>query len=308
MTKRIEWTLITVMLLAALSAAAEAAARGGQRHFPTPEAAVEALVVANRNDDEAALLSLLGPQGSKLIHSGDPVEDRQGREHFVTAFEEMHKIENEGEKQAILIVGQAEWPLPIPLLREAGGWRFDTKAGEEEILNRRIGRNELKVIAACRGFVEAERGYAALKIGGRTEFSPRFVSNPKQHDGLYWPSEPGEPESPLGPLVAQAQASGYPAPPAGGHVRPRPYYGYYFRILLAQGPNAPGGRIDYVTDGHMTRGFALLAYPATFADSGIMTFIVNQSGIVFEKNLGPDTAHIARQVTEYDPDSSWHAP
>jgi hypothetical protein len=307
MTKQIGWMLISGMILAASSAAAATAVR--QTHFQTPEAAIEALVVANRDDDEAALLALLGAKGGKLIHSGDAVEDRNGRERFVAAYDETHRLEIEGTNKATLVIGQAEWPLPIPLLREPGGWRFDTQAGEEEILNRRIGRNELKVIAVCRAFVEAQREYAALKIGGQAEFAHRFISTPNLHDGLYWPTKAGEVESPLGPLVAEAQASGYAAGNAAGtHARSRPYYGYYFRMLQTQGPNAPGGAMSYVVDGHMTRGFALLAYPVSFGDSGVMTFIINQSGILFEKNLGPATARIARQVAEYDPDSSWHMP
>ena len=306
MAKQIGRLLITVVAIAASIASAAAIIR--QKHFSTPDAAVDALIIANRDDDKPALLAILGADGSKLIRSGDRVEDSRGRARLVAAFEEAHKIELEGQDKAVLIVGKEEWPLPIPLIHDPAGWRFDTKAGEEEILNRRIGHNELKVIEVCRGYVAAQREYAALKIGGQSEFARRFLSTPQQHDGLYWPIEPGETESPFGPLVAQAQASGYPAASAAANAKPRPYYGYYFRILLAQGPNAPGGAMSYLSEGHMTRGFALIAYPATYDDSGVMTFIVNQSGIVFEKNLGAATARIAQQITQYDPDSSWHAP
>jgi hypothetical protein len=306
MCKQIGRLLITVVAIAASIASAAAIIR--QKHFSTPDAAVDALIVANRDDDKPALLAILGADGSKLIRSGDRVEDSRGRARLVAAFEEAHKIELEGQDKAVLIVGKEEWPLPIPLIHDPAGWRFDTKAGEEEILNRRIGHNELKVIEVCRGYVAAQREYAALKIGGQSEFARRFLSTPQQHDGLYWPIEPGETESPFGPLVAQAQASGYPAASAAANAKPRPYYGYYFRILLAQGPNAPGGAMSYLSEGHMTRGFALVAYPATYGDSGVMTFIVNQSGIVFEKNLGTATLRIAQQITQYDPDSSWRAP
>ena len=306
MCKQIGRLLITVVAIAASIASAAAIIR--QKHFSTPDAAVDALIVANRDDDKPALLAILGADGSKLIRSGDRVEDSRGRARLVAAFEEAHKIELEGQDKAVLIVGKEEWPLPIPLIHDPAGWRFDTKAGEEEILNRRIGHNELKVIEVCRGYVAAQREYAALKIGGQSEFARRFLSTPQQHDGLYWPIEPGETESPFGPLVAQAQASGYPAASAAANAKPRPYYGYYFRILLAQGPNAPGGAMSYLSEGHMTRGFALVAYPATYGDSGVMTFIVNQSGIVFEKNLGTATLRIAQQSTQYDPDSSWRAP
>jgi hypothetical protein len=300
--------LITVAAIAA-SIASAATPTVRQKHFATPDVAVEALIAAYRENSQPRLLAILGVEGAKLIRSGDPVADRRGRARFVAAFDEAHKIDLNGQDKAMVIVGKEEWPLPIPLIREANGWRFDTQAGEEEILNRRIGRNELKVIEVCRGYVEAQQDYAARKIGGQSEFARRFVSSRGQHDGLYWSVKPGDPESPLGPLVAQAQASGYTVgKAAAANTSPRPYYGYYFRILLAQGPNASGAAKSYVIDGHMTRGFALIAYPAIYGDSGVMTFIVNQSGIVFEKNLGSDTARIARQITQYDPDSSWHAP
>jgi hypothetical protein len=279
-----------------------------QKHFPTPESAVEALIAANRDNSRSALLAILGADGARLIRSGDPIEDRRGRAHFVAAYDAAHTIEPEGQDRALLIVGEEQWPLPIPLIHEPDGWRFDTEAGKEEILNRRIGRNELKVIDICRAYVEAQREYAAMREGGQGEFAREFRSAPGRHDGLYWPVQAGEQESPLGPLVAEARAGGYPVDQAGAKHRPaRPDYGYFFRILTAQGANASGGAKSYVHAGHMTQGFALLAYPATFGDSGVMTFIVNQNGIVFEKNLGPETARIARGIAQFDPDSSWHA-
>lgn len=299
--------LITVVAVAA--SIASAADPAVQEHFATPELAVEALISANRADSEPRLLEILGVDGTPLIHSGDPVADRGGRARFVAAFDEAHRIDLEGQDRAEVIVGKEQWPLPIPLVREPDGWRFDTRAGKEEILNRRIGRNELAVIQVCREYVKAQREYAALKISGQSEFAREFKSAPGRHDGLYWPAKSGDPQSPLGPLVAEARASGY-----GVHsdAEPRttahPFQGYYFRILTAQGAHAPGGAKSYLVGGHMTRGFALIAYPATYGDSGIMTFIVNQHGIVFEKNLGPETALVARKITEYDPDPSWHAP
>jgi hypothetical protein len=302
------WFPITVLAVAA-SMAAAAAPAVRQTRFPTPETAVEALITANRDNDKSALLAIFGPAGAKLINSGDPVEDRRGRVRFVTAYEAAHRIELEGQDKAVLVVGREDWPLPIPLVREPAGWRFDTQSGKEEILNRRIGRNELKVIEICRGYVVAQREYAALKVGGLSEFARQFTSAPGQRDGLYWPAKPGDAESPLGPLVADARASGYAErKPAAVRPPPRPFYGYFFHILTAQGPSAPGGAKSYVVDNHMTQGFALIAYPAIFGDSGVMTFIVNQSGIVFEKNLGPDTARIVRGITQYDPDPSWRAP
>ncbi len=278
-----------------------------QQHFATPEAAVDALVSASRADDRTQLLALLGAAGARLIQSGDPVADHQNRARFVAAYDAGHRIEHEGTNKAVLIVGTEEWPLPIPLTDGPGGWRFDTRAGKQEILDRRIGRNELAVIAVCRAYVVAQREYLALEVAGSGQYAQRFVSTRDQHDGLYWPAEPGQPVSPLGPLVAQAQARGYGAgEPVSERAAARPYYGYYFRILTSQGPHAPGGARSYVVNGRMTGGFALLAYPAIHGDSGIMSFIVNDQGIVFESNLGSATARVASQITAYDPDSDWH--
>jgi Protein of unknown function (DUF2950) len=299
--------LIAVTALAASIAAA--ASTNQQTHFATPDKAVEAIVAASRDDSEPRLLAILGTAGGELIHSGDPVADRQGRQDFVTAYTQGHRIELKGQGRAELIVGKEQWPLPIPLVREADGWRFDTAAGKEEILNRRIGRNELKVIEVCREYVRAQREYASLKIGGQRVFAQKFTSTRDQRDGLYWPARPGERPSPLGPLVAAARESGYDAgSQTGSRATSNPFQGYYFRILTAQGTNAPGGARSYLVAGRMTRGFALIAYPARFGDSGVMTFIVDQNGIVFEKNLGPETARLSRQITDYDPDPSWRAP
>jgi hypothetical protein len=276
-----------------------------QKTFATPQAAVDALIEANRGNYIAKLFAILGPDGAKLIHSGDSVADRRGRKLFVAAYDEEHKLERDGDHKAILIVGKDDWPLPIPLVREHARWHFDTKAGANEILNRRIGRNELSVIEVCRAYVEAQREYAAKKLGtgDTTEYAQHFMSKTGQRDGLYWPVKASEEESPLGPLIARARAAGYR--PGTPHPRPRPYYGYYFHILAQQGPNAPGGAKDYIVDSRMTGGFALIAYPATYGDSGVMTFIVNQDGIVYQKNLGPDTKRIAAAITQYDPDASW---
>ncbi len=295
------------MGLLAIAAVSPLAAAAPQKTFATPAAAVDALMAANRGNHIGKLLAILGPEGAKLIHSGDLVADRRGRRLFVAAYDEAHKFERDGDSKATLIVGADEWPLPIPLVREHARWRFDTKAGEDEILNRRVGRNELSVIEVCRAYVVAQREYAAKNVGpgGSAEYAQHFMSKVGQRDGLYWPVKAGEEESPLGPLIARARAAGYR--PGTPHLKPRPYYGYYFRILTQQGQNAPGGAKDYVVNNRMTGGFALIAYPATFGDSGIMTFIVNQDGIVYQKNLGPDTTRIAAAITQYDPDGSWQA-
>jgi hypothetical protein len=292
----------------ALAIAAAPAATPRQRVFATAEQAVEALIAAHRNSQLGTLSQILGPGGYKLVHSGDPVADRNHRARFVAAYDEAHHIEFEGESKAVLIVGPEDWPLPIPLIRTRSGWHFDTLAAEQEILNRRIGRNELNVIEVCRAYVEAQREYAVMTVVpvGRPEYAQHFRSSSGTRDGLYWPAKDAQPQSPLGPLVAQARAGGYNVDPVGG--KPQPYHGYYFRILTRQGTHAPGGAKNYVVDGHMTGGFALVAYPAVYGDSGVMTFIVSQDGIVFEKNLGPKTEAVARRIEEFDPDASWHAP
>ena len=277
------------------------------RTFPSPELAADALVAATRDGKTKALLEILGPEGRALVRSGDRVADQRGRARFVAAFDEFHTIEMAGENRAILVVGSERWPLPIPLVRENGAWRFDTKAAAQEILDRRIGRNELTVIEVCRAYVTAQRDYAAANPPGtgRHEFAQRFASTAGARDGLYWPTKPGEEESPLGPLVARARAEGYGGAAAG--EKPTPYHGYYYRVLTRQGAHAPGGPASYIVDGHMTGGFALVAFPAKHGQSGTMTFVVNQAGIVYQKNLGPNTAAIARAMAEYDPDPTWTA-
>lgn len=276
-----------------------------QQSFSSPESAVAALVAANRADDTAALLKILGPRGRKLVISGDPVADRQGRSRFVAAYGRQHSIERQGADKAVLLIGETRWPFPIPLVAQKKRWRFDTAAGAREILARRIGRNELDAIEVCRAYVDAQRDYAAKdRTGdGLREYAQKFGSTPGKHDGLYWPVKQGEEASPLGPLVAEAHAEGY-----GGRGKHAPYHGYYYKILTKQGRHAPGGAHDYLAHGHMIGGFALVAYPAQYGASGVMTFIVNQDGVVHEKNLGPRTATIARQMTSYDPDPSWRTP
>lgn len=278
-----------------------------QTSFATPEQATEALVAANRTGNKAELLRILGPKAKQLISSGDRVADKKSRLTFVTAYDNAHRLESDGSDKQILIVGKREWPLPISLVRQDGTWRFDTEAGKQEILNRRIGRNEMNVIAVCRAYVVAQGEYAAQHplADGKHEYAQRILSHEGKRDGLYWPVAAGEPESPLGPFVASAQAKGYKAKSHG--VR-RPYHGYYYRILTGQSEKVPGGAIDYISDSRMTGGFALLAFPAKYGDSGIMTFIVSQDGIVHEKDFGPDTAKRAAQITQYDPDESWKLP
>ena len=297
--------LAACIAMSAVVAASVATSIPAEASFATPQEAVDALVSATRSGRAAMLARVLGLAGASLIRSGDAVADRSARQRFVAAYDSNHRIELEGSAKAVLIVGAQSWPMPIPLVHTASGWQFDTAAGREEILDRRIGRDELAVIQVCRAYVEAQREYAELAAGSRAgaEYAQHFMSRGGVHNGLYWPARPGEPQSPLGPLVAQARAGGYS--PGSGRGRPHPYYGYYFHILTGQGPHAPGGTKSYLADGRMTGGFALLAYPARYGNSGIMTFVVSRDGIVFEKNLGPQTAAIAAKIELYDPDSSW---
>lgn len=281
------------------------AADAAQATYTSPARAAAALVAAARAGNVAALEHVLGPEGAKLVNSGDPVEDAKGRTMFVAAYDRRHRISAAGKGRWTLVIGSEQWPFPIPIVKRSGQWLFDTAAGEEEILDRRIGRNELNAIKVCRAYVDAQREYArSLASGsGVREYARRFISRPGTHDGLYWPAGPGEAESPIGPLVASARAEGY----GGSNTRGRrvPYHGYYYRILDRQGPAAPGGAYGYVADGHMIGGFALVAFPASWGNSGVMTFIVNQDGIVHQKDLGADTAMIARKMTAYDPGPGW---
>ena len=272
-----------------------------QETFLAPEQAGRALVEANRNAKVDELLKILGSEAGDLIHSGDPVADGNARKKFVAAYDEDHAWEKISDDKETLVVGKDKWPLPIPLVHEGDQWRFDTKAGRQEILDRRIGRNELSVIKVCRAYVEAQADYAN-EYPGQHEYAQKFKSTPGQHDGLYWRAVKGEKESPLGELMASAEAEGY------GKKKHAPYHGYYYKVLKMQTSAAHGGARKYIVNGHMTDGFALLAYPAKYGDSGIKTFIVNQSGIVHEKDLGLKTADITVKITKYDPDETWQIP
>jgi len=291
--------------LALLAAAHSTMAAGvPQKSFASPEEAVSALVDAVKSGDESAMHAVLGPYSGKLISSGDPVQDQQNRERFVSAYGVANKIELQGSTKAVLVIGKDDWPMPIPLVKSGGSWRFDAKQGKQEILNRRIGRNELSAIQVCLAIVDAERDYSVQdpEGAGVPRYAARLVSTPGKRDGLYWETASGEQESPLGPLLAAAAREGYTRTPFATLV---PYHGYYYKILTKQGKDAPGGAYDYLIKGEMLGGFGLLAYPAYYRASGIMSFIVNQDGVVYEKDLGKDTASIAAKMTIFNPDSSW---
>lgn len=297
-------SLRQILLLATafiLSVTIKAGAEGTA--FPSAEAGVDKFVAAARTNDEAALDKILGPEGRDILHSGDAQADKNALGRFVAAYDAGHKLASVGPTKATLTVGSDEWPLPVPLVKDADGWRFDTAAGKEELLARRIGRNELITIDACKAFVDAQREYASSDRGdGILDYAQRFISTPGKKDGLYWATRPGEAQSPLGPLFAKAQAAGY-APGASG--KPQPFNGYYFRILPGQGPAAKGGAYSYLAHGKMMGGFALIATPATYGVSGVMTFMVNQDGEVFQRDLGPETVARAGQIKTFDPEPGW---
>ena len=293
---------LTASLAAAMLFFASASAAVAQLDYKTPQAAAEALVVAVKNGDAKAILAVLGPDGEDIISSGDKVADEQARKRFINSYDAQHRVTMQSEHKAILIIGDNDFPFPIPLERvKMGLWSFDTEEGRNEILYRRIGHNELQAIQTCLAYVDAQYDYADKdRTGaGAGVYARRFVSQEGKRDGLYWPSARGE-ESPLGELFAKASREGYL--PDEGRI---PYHGYYYKILTGQGPAATGGTADYIVHGKMIGGFALVAYPAAYRNSGVMTFIVNHQGTVFQKDLGPDSANLAEAMTSFNPGAGW---
>jgi hypothetical protein len=300
--------LVAIGLLTAWPAAAAKTVK--QRQFATPEAALSALGQAAAAGDQAEMTAIFGPEREKLL-TGDPVEDAAALKRFAANLEKSATLEKVDDSKFIFRVGEDHWPSPIPIVKVGKKWQFDTAAGVEEILNRRIGQNELSAIMTCRAYVVAQWEYFTqakdTSENGLAVYAQRFISRPGTHDGLYWETAPDETPSPLGELISQAREEGYPAgqsTPGERHTR-TPYHGYFFHILKAQGQHAPGGAFSYVINGNMIAGYALIAFPDKWGSSGIMTFIVNGQGKVYEKNLGPDTVTLARAITEYDPDPSW---
>jgi len=276
----------------------------GQKTFPSPEEASSALFTAIQKNDLPVHLEILGPAGKDIISSGDTVEDQRGRERFVRKYQEMHRLAPGADGTTVLYIGAENWPFPIPLVNRGGAWFYDTEAGRQEILFRRIGRNELTAIRVCSELAEAQKEYFAQSHDGDpvNQFAQKFKSDKGKHNGLYWKPAPGTPESPIGPLLANAEKKGYPKTRRAVLM---PFEGYYYRILTGQGGNAPGGMKSYISEGKMIGGFAILAYPAEYRVSGVMSFVVGQDGVVYQKDLGPDTETLAKALSEYDPDSSW---
>ena len=297
--------VLVIILVSASAEVALGAVAVKQETFSSPEEGVKALMEATKKSDTKAMLAILGPEAKSLIESGDQVSDRAAFERFVKSYEEANKLVKSGDTQAILEVGKDEWPFPIPLVKEANGWRFDTHEGKEEIINRRIGRNELDAIQVVLAVVDAEREYYQRDPDGDKllQYAQKFISTKGKRDGLFWETKPGEERSPLGPLVARARGEGY----KGADGKPVAYHGYYYKLLTGQGKDAPGGAYDYRVRGKMMGGFGVVAYPAQYGSSGIMTFIVNHDGAVYQKDLGKNTPSIAQSMTKFNPDKTWTA-
>jgi len=291
-------TLLAAVAVLALPAWAQEAKQGV---FNSPEEAMRALVETAQAGDTKGLLAILGPEGENIVSSGDEVADKAATERFLKRYQERADLVRDGDKVSV-ILGSDSWPFPILIVKQGRGWVFDTAAGKEEILDRRIGQNELNTVEVCQAYVEAQREYVSADrdLDGVMQYAQKFRSDPSQRNGLYWAVVEGETESPLGPLVAEAAAAGYK-----GREKPTPYYGYYYKILKGQGASAPGGAYSYLINGNMVAGFALLAWPAEYGSSGVMTFIVNQNGTVYQKDLGPNTAATAAAMPLYNPDKTW---
>ncbi len=273
------------------------------RAFASPQAAGDALAQALKTDDRSDLTAILGQGAESLLSSGDPVDDQAQRERFEAAYELKHAWTHWNKGGAVLEIGKDAWPFPIPLVEGSRGWHFDLQQGADEILDRRVGRNELYTIQACLAFVDAEREYFERNPRGiaRPEYARYILSREGEKDGLYWKTSEGEAPSPLGPIYAAARSQGYSPTRGGG----KPFHGYMYRVLHAQGASAPGGAYDYIQDGEMTGGFGLLAWPAKYDASGVMTFLVNHIGVVYEKDLGPQTEEIVTTLTVFNPDDTW---
>lgn len=293
--------VIAAVLIFCAAPTSSLAAGLQQKSFPSPQEAVNSLVAAFRAEDLKELRAILGPGSKPLIFSGDDAADRVGREKFLKAYDQKNSLEQTSAGKTILHIGNDDWPMPVPIVKKGATWVFDTRAGKEEVLNRRIGGNELHVMEVLRAYVDAQHEYATrdCKGDGSVEFAQKMISTEGKHDGLYWETKEGEEMSPLGPLVAQATKEGYADKDLS------PFHGYYFKILRGQGKHAKGGAYNYVVKGKMILGFALVAYPAQHGNSGIMTFMVSQEGTIYEKNLGKNTRRLTEKIKIFDPDKTW---
>ena len=303
MYRNASMVMVAVSVAVALLMLPVSAQEGKQKAFGSPEEAMKALVETVKTGDTKGMMAVLGPEGEDIIDSGDKVQDKNAQEQFVKAYQEKVDYVKEKEDRVSVILGNDNWPFAIPIIRKAEGWMFDTKAGREEMLNRRVGWNELNAVQVCQAYVEAQREYASTdrEQDGVIQYAQKVMSDPYRRNGLYWEVGEGEIPSPLGPFIAQAAQRGY----TKKGDKPIPYRGYYYKILKGQGKNAPGGAYQYVINGHMVAGFALVAWPAEYNVSGVMTFVVNQNGTVYEKDLGLKTGELAKAMTHYNPDRTW---
>lgn len=292
---------LLALALAIVATPVSAAALYGKA-YPSPDAAAADLLEAARSGNSKRIQAVFGAK-AKRLGSGDPVRAKYEREMFLNAYNEKHALRMEGDQRATLVLGNNEWPFPVPVVKVGNIWRFDPAAGMEEIVNRRIGQNELYAIQVLQAIVDAQYDYASVDRDGDglREYAQKFISTPGQHDGLYWPTQAGEAASPLGPLLAFAESKGY----ARKSGKPDPYWGYYYRILTEQGSNTPGNGYNYLAGGKLIGGFAVIAYPADYGASGIKSFIVNHEGVVYEKDLGPETAKTATAIKQFNPGDNW---
>jgi Protein of unknown function (DUF2950) len=294
------WKVAGVAALLAVSPILASAQQAGQKTYPTAQAATKALAEALKSNDQSVMLQVLGSEAKDIISSGDDVQDAENRATFAMRYQEMHRLVKEPNGLTTLYVGSENWPLPIPLVNKAGAWYFDSATARMEILYRRVGRNEISTIMTAQELVKAQKEYAASHNG---EFAQKIFSDPGQQNGLYWDAKNGQPESPIGPQVAAAVAEGYTDKKEGASATP--YRGYLYGVLTQQGSHGPGGAKSYVVDGKMTGGFAFIAFPAAYKSSGVMTFMICPNGVVYRKDLGPNTEKIAKTIKSFNPDSSW---
>ena len=298
------WVSIVALMIALASCDHKPETPSAPKAFATPEEAGDAVFAAAKSGNQDELRAIFGPDTKELLFSGDPVQDKNAIEAFTSGYTVMHRWRTMNDGSETLLIGSDNFPMPIPIKKNASGkWFFDTAAGKDELLNRRIGRNELAVIDVCNALVQAQAEYHKQTHDGATtpQYALKFISDPGKQNTLYWKSDNGQPESPLGPQVTLAAAQSY----TGGSNGPTPFHGYYFRVLTGQTDKSPGGAKDYIVDGKMVNGFAFVAYPALYGESGIMTFITNQDGLLLQKDLGKDTPQVASAMSKYDPDFGW---
>ena len=296
------WSMVFAASFTALTIGQLAAEEASQRTFDSPAKAAQSMYLAAKAGNTDELMRIFGPQARNLLSSGDPVADKGDRDRIIEKYQEMHRLVVEPDKSVTLYIGSENWPFPVPLVNKNGVWFFDTPRGRQEILFRRIGRNENATIDTLQALAAAEEEYARQPHDGDAvrQYTPKLLSDEGKHNGLFWESAEGQPQSPIGPLIAGAAREGYKK-----QNGPTAFHGYFYRVLKSQGKDAPGGAMDYMTNGRLTRGFAIVAYPATYRNSGVMTFIVGRDGQVYQKNLGPRTASLATAMTAYNPDRTW---